>query len=113
MINDHADDEPSGRLCGHHVSGDRGAHLVDDINYLFDNDITDDDEDGDDDSYQVVFADTMSVVIGEHTLATDGNFLSDNDDNDSKRLMLFSFIDLPFGEGGCYCIKSRNPLVNF
>jgi len=37
---------------------------------------------------QVVFADTMSVVIGEHTLATDGNFLSDNDDNDSKRLNL-------------------------
>merc|ERR1719295_1725381 len=34
---------------------------------------------------QVTFADTMSVVIGEHTLATDDNFLSDNDDNDSKR----------------------------
>ena len=79
---------------------DREHTIVDDINYLFDNDITDDDEDGDDDSYQVVFADTMSVVIGEHTLATDGNFLSDNDDNDSKRLMLFFFIDLPFGEGG-------------
>ena len=35
--------------------------------------------------YKVTFADTMSVVIGEHTLATDNNFLSDNDVNDSKR----------------------------
>ena len=35
--------------------------------------------------HKVTFADTMSVVIGEHTLATDDNFLSDNDDNDSKR----------------------------
>merc|ERR1719264_2085301 len=37
---------------------------------------------------QVTFADTMSVVIGEHTLATENNFLSDNDVNDSKRMNL-------------------------
>jgi len=34
---------------------------------------------------QVTFANTMSVVIGEHTIRTDDNALSDNDDNDSKR----------------------------
>ena len=32
--------------------------------------------------YKIIFADTMSVVIGEHTLVTDDNFLSDNDEND-------------------------------
>merc|ERR550519_2297513 len=50
-----------------------------------------DDSDADDNEvkpYKVVFADTMSVVIGEHTLATDNNVLSDNDDNDSKRMNL-------------------------
>ena len=66
----------------------KNAPIDDDINYLFDNDHDNDNEDGDDDSYKVVFADTMSVVIGEHTLATDGNFLSDNDDNYGKRASL-------------------------
>lgn len=36
-------------------------------------------------SPQVTFADTMSVVIGEHTLATADNVLSDNDQYDTKR----------------------------
>merc|ERR1711962_1476617 len=34
---------------------------------------------------QVTFANTMSVVIGEHTIRTEDNAISDNDDNDSKR----------------------------
>jgi len=38
-----------------------------------------------DGSAQTVFADTMSVVIGEHTLATSDNVLSDNDQFDTKR----------------------------
>ena len=34
----------------------------------------------------------MSVVIGEHTLATEDYVLSDNDDNDSKRLTVINAI---------------------
>jgi len=37
---------------------------------------------------QIIFADTMSVVIGEHTLVNEFNVLSANDENDSKRLNL-------------------------